>query len=221
MIRGLRFLTTSVPSTDKIGASYIIGDSLYISLTDKANSNTLIETRGPNFTLPQSFHPLGDSEPTAAELAAIIDDHYKNLDIIGMGENDAGVSFAGMGEPTLRLETLIETVKLVKERRHGVPFRVVTNGLCSTEAAIELKGAGVESATVALMASNPTQYAQLMSPSGPFSFSDVCAFIVALSEAGISTECTAVKRPGVNMKEVQQLAEALGAVSFRAREYFE
>mmetsp|Transcript_39342 Transcript_39342/g.77548 ORF Transcript_39342/g.77548 Transcript_39342/m.77548 type:complete len:225 (+) Transcript_39342:3-677(+) len=224
MIRqGLRLLTTAATQIThgKCGTSYTINGALYLALTNKANSKTLLETRGPGFTMPDSFQPLRDDEPTAAELASIVDDHYENLKIIGMGENDPGVSFAGFGEPTQRIETLLKTVELVKERRHGVPFRLVTNGLCPPEVAGMLFSAGVKSASVALMAANPVQYAKLMDPTTPYGHADVCAFIVALSEAGISTECTAVKSPGVNIKEVQQLAEALGSVSFRARDYFE
>ena len=34
--------------------------------------------------------------------------------------------FAGYGEPLLRLDTLRETVRLVRETRHGIPWRINT-----------------------------------------------------------------------------------------------
>jgi hypothetical protein len=34
-----------------------------------------------------------------------------------------GVVFGGAGEPLLRLDTIAETIELVRQQRHGVPFR--------------------------------------------------------------------------------------------------
>jgi MoaA/NifB/PqqE/SkfB family radical SAM enzyme len=39
------------------------------------------------------------------------------------------ITFAGMGEPLLRLNTLSNAAILIKDKRHGVPLRVKTNGL--------------------------------------------------------------------------------------------
>ena len=170
-------------------------------------------------------HLGGDREPSALQLAAVVDAHYSNnVDIIGMGENDGGVAFAGLGEPTLRLGVMLETVRLVKERRHGVKFRLISNGLVDEDpvaVAEALHAGGVRSASIALMTANPQQYAELMRPLNPaLSHSTVCNFIVALSEAGVETEATVVKSPGVNVRDAKHLAEALGAVNFREREFF-
>jgi pyruvate-formate lyase-activating enzyme len=221
--RGAAQAFTSNSTANPRSASYVMNGRLYLSLTDYSNSKSLFETRGPGFSMPPSsaFTSLKDYEPTALELADLVDQHYENLEIVGMGENDKGVSFAGMGEPTQRLDLLLDVVNIVKERRHGVPFRLVSNGLCCPESATALFEAGVESASIALMSANPAEYEKIMSPSPKFSHADVCNFIVALSEAGIVTECTAVKIPGVNMRDVEQLGRALGAVNFRQREYFE
>ena len=207
------------------GLSYILSNTLYIAITDVSNANTLISTRGPSFVMPpeSGFQPLGEYEPDAEELAAIVDRHYAEaVDITGLGENDNGVAFAGLGEPTLRLDTLLATVQAVRERRHGVPFRVITNGLVPdpVSTAEALYSAGVKRASVSLMTSNPKQYKELMRPSGDLGHRDVLNFIVALCEAGVQTECTAVKSPGVNVRAAKELAEALGAVGFRERLFF-
>ena len=77
-------------------------------------------------------------------------------------------------------------------------------------------------ATVALATADPSQYEELMRPQpGSGGHAAVCGFIVNLVEAGAEGECTAVKKPGVDMTAARQLAEALGAVEFRARDYFE
>jgi len=115
-------------------------------------------------------------------------------------------------------------VRLVRERRHGVPFRVVTNGLLKPEVAGRLKAGGVGAVSVALMTQNPVQYAGLMlklsGGESVMGHADVCQFVAACSEAGLETECTVVKSPGVRVRDAKELSEALGAVRFRAREYF-
>ena len=68
--------------------------------------------------MPQSsgFEQLGDYKPTAAKLCSAVDIHYESgVSIIGMGENDSGVTFAGAGEPLLRLKTLLDTGALCFE----------------------------------------------------------------------------------------------------------
>lgn len=114
------------------------------------------------------------------------------------------------------------TVEEVRARRHGVPFRVSTNGLFPAAAAAALAELNVAKVTVALASADPKQYDELMRPSpGSGGHAAVCGFVVNLVEAGVEVECTAVKRPGVDVTAARQLAEALGAVEFRARDYFE
>jgi hypothetical protein len=106
------------------GVAYTVGRGLYLALTDKTNSRTVFASRGPGFAMSResNFSPLGEgaAEPSATELAAVVDRAYDGADIIGMGENDPGVTFAGLGEPLLRVETLVETVATVRERRRAL-----------------------------------------------------------------------------------------------------
>jgi len=132
----------------------------------------------------------------------------------------------------------------VRTRRHGVPFRVMTSGLFSPDVAAALAEAGVNTATVDLVAQDPSAYAAVMrrhrhSPPNPLSNGGiggvytssanmiredghgvVCAFIATLAERGVEVECTVVNEPGVETAAARALAFDLGAVRFRAREYF-
>lgn len=93
------------------GVAYSLGRTLYLALTNRSNATSIIDTRGPSFVMPPAsrFQLLPDdleSEPTPEELAAIVDACYADMDIVGMGENDPGVVFAGAGEPLLRLDAI-------------------------------------------------------------------------------------------------------------------
>jgi pyruvate-formate lyase-activating enzyme len=142
----------------------------------------------------------------AEQLAAIVNATYdseEGRDIIGTGENDPGVCFAGFGEPLLRLDTLRETVRLVRETRHGIPWRINTNGLHGVEVAQQVAEFAVDHdgrhpfvVSVMLAAHTPPAYAKQMKPVGDRGFNDVCNFVMALSEAGVTVEATAVAATG-------------------------
>lgn len=205
------------------GVAYVLGRTLYLAMTNRSNAATIVETRGPGFAMPPEsfFVPYPDPphslsrEPEAEELADVVDLFYEKLEIVGMGENDPGVVFAGMGEPLLRMDQIRETIEQVHESRHGVPFRVSTNGLFPPSAAVALADAGISNATVALATADPTQYAELMRPESG-DHATVCGFIASLAEAGVEVEATVVERPGVDVAAARKLAEALGA-GFRTR----
>jgi len=205
------------------GVAYRLGRALYLSLTDESNATPLALTRGPSFVMPASsaFVCLGDApEPRASELVAAVDAFYDSFTIASSGEDDPGVVFAGYGEPLMRLQTLCDTIANVRERRHGAKLRVSTNGLFDASAARALRDAGAESITVNLASADPEQYARLMKPKYGRTHADACAFVEAAAANGLQVECTAVKAPGVDVRAVERLALALGAVEFREREYF-
>ena len=209
------------------GLAYSLGRTLYLSVTNRANAASILDTRGPGFRMPDSsgFLLLPDDapEPTSDELAAVVDACYADMDIVGMGENDPGVVFAGAGEPLLRPDVLVDTVRKVRAdfSRHGVPFRVHTNGLHPPSVVAALADAAVDRVTVALATADPRQYEALMRPHpNAGGHADVCGFVAECVEAGVPVECVVVEAPGVDVAAARKLAIALGAVEFRTREYF-
>lgn len=172
----------------KKGLSYWIGNKLYLALTNECNSVTKLAARGPNFPWAKTFEPLSHGyEPSAQEVFAAVDSAFKDGKIaVGSMESDE-ISIAGLGEPLLRLETLLRATELIKEKYHGVPLRLKTNGLIpsikSASIVKSLKDAGIDQLSVTLMTDNPKKFDEIMKPQGA-SFSDVCAFIIACSEAG-------------------------------------
>ena len=95
--------------------------------------------------------------------------------------------------------------------------------------------------SVSLLADNANDYNKIMNPQNSATFADVCSFVISCAEKGIilcqiyfqqkystffafSSEldvtCTAVEQPGVNMKNVRNLAISLGARDFVSSKYF-
>lgn len=215
--------------TVPVGSWYIVRNSLYISLTNQSNSTTLIASRGPSFKMPPSFQPLPVTgvEPDAHQLAQLIvhsstaarAEAEANAARGGKEGQEVIVTFAGMGEPLLRAEVLMETVTRVRATGHKVKFRVVTNGLFDGELARRLHQCGVDKLTVALAAHTNSLYAEMMCPQGGRGFDNVCTFITAAVHAGMEVECTAIARTGMDEKATRELAVSLGAIGLRVRTY--
>jgi len=226
------------------------------SSTNSTTQDTITTAESSGF---EPLLPVNDDDhqkegdPTAEELANLVDDFYaaiatennKEDNSLGgmgsMGENDGGVVFQGNGDPLAAVDVVVETVRLVAQRRNGIAFRLNTLGLCepndielllSSTDILARSSSGrnndcddhrretrIATVSVFLPAANPKQYAELLQPKGNFGFSDVCSFVVRLAEAGVNVECTTVARPDIKVAEVKALAMSLGASSFRTRSW--
>ena len=207
------------------GCTYMIRNTLYLALTNRANARTLIQTRGPGFAMPASsgFAPL-PAEPSADDIVNAVTEKRDK------GEPFEELCFAGMGEPLLRLSCLEQSAAALQPL--GLPIRLNTNGLMAgssiPDTVWRLKKAGLSGVSVALATSNPEQYNELMQPealrySPVFSLdighSEVCEFVQECVKEDLSVECTAVAAPGVDIDATEELAKSLGA-TFRSRPWF-
>ena len=216
----------------------------------RCNAATLFASRGPGFVMPpESGFRLAPGlngkepsaafktdaalgvEPTSEELSAVV---LSMCDAQEVSEQAGGseahqapsVCFAGLGEPLLRLDTLLDTVRRVKARRPGVSFRVSTNGLFDSSVAVALADGGIERATVALASADGAQYDALMRPvrlpgeQRPRGLRDVVAFITRLSMSGVFVEVGVVAHPDVDVAAARRLAHTVGANGVRVRTYF-
>mmetsp|Transcript_61766 Transcript_61766/g.145589 ORF Transcript_61766/g.145589 Transcript_61766/m.145589 type:complete len:236 (-) Transcript_61766:80-787(-) len=210
------------------GLVYIVHKSLYVALTNKSNSTPLPVTRGPGFKMSSPFSPLPDGfEPNSKQIFVAVDAAWKKADTgyqkAGTQAGYESIVFAGLGEPTLKLDVLLDTARTLKAWRANVPLRLNTNGLGNVhwkrDIIGDLKTSGIESVTIALNAASPAEYLEIMKPTdGGASLEEVCDFAAACVEQGLSVECTAVEAPGVNIQEVSALAKSMGC-SFRSRSF--
>ena len=123
------------------------------------------------------------------------------------------IVIAGEGEPTLRWKSLLSLTTLVStnHRENYKSLRLTTNGLIAEkDAAKQLKDAGVDSVSVALMTSDPDEYQDLMTPMEYGAHQKVCNFVQSAISAGLDVEVTGVESNLVDKTKVENLAKHLG-----------
>jgi len=132
------------------------------------------------------------------------------------------VVFCGFGEPTERLDCILEVSRWLK-RYFRIPVRLDTNGQgCllneGRDVIRELREAGFDRVSVSLNAHDEETYNAICRPVLKNAYKGVIRFIE--EAAGLfETEVTAVDIPQVDLTKVREIAESLGA-SFRKRRYY-
>lgn len=132
------------------------------------------------------------------------------------------VVFTGLGEPTRRLEVLLELIRRLK--RAGLSrVRLDTDGLSSLregrDVLPELAGAGLDAVSVSINAQDAPTYARLCpSPFGEAAHGAAAAFVRRAAPLIPEVVASAVEVPGVDRERCRALAESLGA-RFRLRRY--
>ena len=219
-----RAAAEAASARQKTGVGYWLGRTLAISLTNESNATSLLAARGPGYEMPSTsgFAPLAEGyEPSVAEVIAFVE---KELHPDGDGWGGDGAllpdafAFAGVGEPLLRLEVLVEAASILAGR-WAVPLRLTTNGLVlkrdAGATAKRLRDSGITFVSVELATSEASEYLHRMQPCAiasqsqlttcgpgatvvePVGHADVCTFTRALTACGVEVECTAVAAPEV------------------------
>jgi len=201
---------------EKPRIAYWLDNSLYLNITNKCSNDCWFCVR--NFKQGVGgFNLKLEREPTTAEVKAELE---TALALRRWGE----VVFCGFGEPTARLDVLLEVARWIRERCGGsVPIRVDTNGHGyvlneGRDVAGELRDAGVSKVSVSLNGHDEASYAENCRPEFGGGFAAVLEFVKKAKTAGLQVEVSAVRMPEVNMKKVRAVAESLD-VPLRVRDY--
>jgi TatD family-associated radical SAM protein len=194
---------------------YWLDNTLYLNITNQCSNNCYFCIRryrrgvgGFNLKLP--------TEPTVeqitSELAEVL--HMRSWD---------GLVFCGFGEPTARLDVMLEVARWVRTHwGRPLEMRLDTNGHGyklnpGRNVAVELQAAGIDRACVSLNAGDKQTYEEICKPTFPNAYEAVLDFIQK-AKGVLAVEVTAVRLPEVDLAAVQAVADALG-VAFRVREY--
>jgi len=195
--------------------AYQLGDALYLNITSAC-------------TLACVFCPKirdGDFELGGYDLrltrAPSADEVWTAVRAAGLAGRSE-VVFTGFGEPTRRLEVLLETTRRLKAA--GVRrVRVDTDGLASLREGRDvppiLAAAGVDAVCVSLNAPDAETYARLCpSVHGAAAHAAVQEFIRSAVRCISEVQASCVGVPGLSEDACRVAAEALGA-TFRWRPY--
>ena len=194
---------------------YWLDNNLYLNITNCCSNNCWFCFR--NFKQGVGgFNLKLREEPALAEVvreleAALALRHWKEI------------VFCGFGEPTARLDILLEVTRWIRNHVGAVIVRVDTNGHgCrlnnGRDVARELKMAGVDKVSVSLNGWDEETYGANCRPEFEGAFEIVKDFVKKAAEADLQVEISAVRMPEVDIEKVQEIAKSLN-VPLRIREY--
>lgn len=193
---------------------YWLGNSIYLNITNQCPNNCWFCFRNykkgvADFNLKLQIEP---------PINSIID----NLKHVLSTRRWSEVVFCGFGEPTARLDALLEITRWVKANYPALPVRLDTNGQGyalnpNREVAKELKAAGINSASVSLNGHDEQTYNENCRPYTDKAFDNILEF-VRKAKTEFEVEVSAIRMPEVDIQKVKAVAESLG-VPFRVRDY--
>jgi len=138
--------------------AYEVGEGLYVNLTNRCPCACTFCIRTKGETAYGSESLWLDREPTADEAFAAIEAKMP-------GHRE--LVFCGFGEPTERLDVLLEVARHVRTSHPGLPIRINTNGLSDLihgkPTAAQFEGL-VDTLSVSLNAATPEEYLAICRP---------------------------------------------------------
>lgn len=197
-----------------MAVAYAYDGTLYLAVTRRCTLHCVFCPKTHGRWTVTGNDMARDPEPTPAELLAAAEK-------AGLGAYHE-VAFVGLGEPTLRLEVVVEIGRALRARGHRV--RLVTDGLASLRAGEDVSGrlaGAVDEVDVSLNAPDADTYARLCPNAfGPAAHAAACEFIRAVRAHVPVVKATAVALPEVDIAACEALAARLG-VPLRVRPYFD
>jgi len=202
---------------NKPATVYWLDNKLYLNITNKCSNHCLFCIR--NFQAGVGGFILKLPEEPS------IDRVITDLEEVSNTKNWTEAVFCGFGEPTERLDCLLEIARWLR-RRYGksLHIRVNTNGQGQLlnpgrQVAKELKAAGVDKLSISVNAHNESLYNEVCRPKLKNAYVTVLEFINSAKQE-LETEITAVTTPEVDIQKVEKLAEEMGVKS-RTRPYIQ
>jgi TatD DNase family protein len=200
----MRFFGIEAP---RPSIAYEMWGNLYLNITNRCTNECEFCIRYQTDVL-WGYNLRLDREPTAAEILSAIGDPTRYAEVV----------FCGYGEPTVRLDVVLEVGRAV--RAAGGRVRLDTNGhanlIWNRNVAPELADA-VDAVSVSLNAESAEVYERICKPSfGTRTYDHVKAFIRECVKAGLEVTASVVDVPGIDIEAARAAATGLGA-KFRVR----
>ncbi len=156
----------------------------------------------------QSYDLSLDHEPSVDEVMAAIGDPGQYREMV----------FCGLGEPTKRLDVLLEVARRLKAQ--GCTIRVNTDGLANLVHGRDVTGEMAEvidSLSISLNAQDEETYVRHTRPKLAGAYPAMLDFAARARDAGMAVSLTAIEGlEGVDIQACEKIASDLG-VAFRRR----
>jgi TatD family-associated radical SAM protein len=195
--------------------TYWLENILYLNITNTCSNQCFFFLK--NFKQGVGgFNLKLTSEPSAQEVIAELQQvlHLRRW---------VEIVFCGFGEPTERLDVLLEVAKWLKTHYTGVvAIRVDTNGHgCwinrGRDVIGELKSACISKLSVSLNAGDQETYNEICRPTYPEAYQTVLDFVLAAKDV-LEVEVSVVRMPEVDIQKAAAKAKQLG-VPLKVRDY--
>jgi TatD DNase family protein len=190
--------------------TYRLRDSLYVNLTLRCSADCVFCDRKGEAVI--KGHNLRiQHEPSADDVEAEIGDPRRYREIV----------FCGYGEPTVRLEVMLEIARRVKAK--GGKTRLDTNGhgnLINGRNIIPELVPVIDSVSISLNSADPAQYGELMRIDASRYFPAMVEFARECTRHFSHVFMSVVDVDGIDVERARRLVEDdIGAI-FRRRPYF-
>jgi cyclic pyranopterin phosphate synthase len=178
---------------------------VYINATNRCTNRCTFCVR--QFTPGLSGYMLYlKSEPTADELWEALQREIH--------PTDRQVVWCGFGEPTIRLDLILDLTRKMKEKYPHVQIRLDTDGQAqlrykSRNVAKELKEAGVDVVSISLNAENEEKYNALCNPAYPDAYKAILQFAKECKKYFSSIRLSVVGSTDANILKCKRIADEL------------
>jgi len=195
---------------------YWLDSGLYLNITNQCSNNCWFCFRNYKQGVG-GFNLKLKKEPTAVEVISQLE---KTLPLRSWSE----VVFCGFGEPTARLDVLLEVASWIRNHHSSLPIRLDTNGHGyalnrSRDVAQELKAAGVAKTSVSLNGYDDQTYSENCRPKISRGFESTVEFVRKAKANTLEVEISVVRLPEIDVQRVKAIADELG-VPLRIRYYY-
>jgi TatD family-associated radical SAM protein len=179
--------------------------NLYLNITNRCSANCIFCIRDFSDGV-YGYNLRLSHEPTVDEIIS----ELETLDLLKYKE----VVFTGFGEPTIRLDEMLDVTRYLNER--NIVVRLDTNGHAGLihpdrNVVFELKEAGLSAVSVSLNAESEELYNELCRPIYDNSYQAMLDFTKEARDAGMQTRMTVVGVPEIDIEKCERIAQDLGA----------
>ena len=198
---------------------YRFKNALYINLTNRCPNACIFCLKNPLHMKFEGYNlNLAGCEPSAQEVLAEI---YKALQAAPVDE----VVFCGYGEPTMRLDVLLEIAGELKQKTR-LKIRLNTVGLGNIVHGRDITGElakVIDSVNISINSPDKEEWLRLVRPLPQYAangYESMLDFIKLCAQKIEDTTVSVVDRQGIDAQKTAALAKSLGA-KFRLREYID